>query len=154
MSPSAFLRQAGPLDTEALADLELSSSLHPWSEAQIRAELVRRPPDEVLALEGPGRLLAYCAYRLVLDEAHVMNLGVRPELRRRGFGRFLLGWALARAGRAGAIRALLEVRAGNTAAQTLYAQTGFVLIGRRRQYYCDPFEDAMLLAREGLTNRS
>lgn len=134
--------------------VERASSLHPWTEAQVRAELGREAPDAVLALEGCEGIVAYCAFRIVLDEMQVMNLAVRPEARRRGLGRFLLGKALERAGRVGATRALLEVRAGNTAARTLYAGSGFVPLGRRQRYYSDPPEDALVLVREGRTDRS
>jgi ribosomal-protein-alanine N-acetyltransferase len=154
VSRGVFLRRAGPPDTDALAAVERASSLHPWSEAEIRAELERDAPDAVLVLEGRGGIVAYCAFRIVLDEMHVMNLAVRPEAHRRGLGRFLLGIALASAQRAGATRALLEVRAGNVAARRLYTESGFVPIGRRRHYYHDPPEDAEVLAREGATDRS
>lgn len=134
--------------------VERASSLHPWTEAQIRAELERDAPDAVLALEGREGIVAYCALRIVVDEMHVMSLVVRPEARRRGLGRFLLGIALVRGWRAGATRALLEVRAGNTAARALYTESGFVPLGRRQQYYSDPPEDALVLVREGGTDRS
>ena len=136
MSRGVFLRRAGPSDTHALTELEGASSLHPWSEAQIRAELERNAPDAVLVLESRGGILAYGAFRMVLDEMHVMNLAVRPEARRRGLGRFLLGMALARAGRAGAARAL-------------YTECGFVPLVERKQYYSAPPEDALVLVREG-----
>lgn len=114
----------------------------------MRAELLRAAPDTVLALESREGIVGYCAYRLVLDEMHVMNLAVRPEARRHGLGGFLLRHALARAERAGARRALLEVRAGNTAARALYAESGFALLGRRSRYYVEPPEDALVLVRE------
>jgi ribosomal-protein-alanine N-acetyltransferase len=147
VSRGVFLRRARAGDWAALAALEGAGSLHAWSADQIRSELVRSAPDAVLVLEGRDGILAYCAYRLVLDEMHVMNLAVRPGARRRGLGRFLLEAALTRAGRAGARRALLEVRAGNDAARALYAGCGFVLLGRRKRYYSDPPEDALVLVR-------
>ena len=153
MTTSAFLRRAGPSDTQALAALEAASSLHPWSEAQMRAELERSAPDAVLVLDSRAGILAYGAFRIVLDELHVMNLAVRPEARRRGLGRFLLRVALACGGRDGASRALLEVRAGNAAARALYRECGFVAIGQRKQYYSDPTEDALVLERLGIDRR-
>ena len=150
MSRGVFLRRAEPEDAAAVAALESASSLHPWSQAQLRAELERPAPDAVLVLEGRGGIVAYLAFRLVVDEMHVMNLAVRPEARRRGLGRFLLSRALARGARAGARRALLEVRAGNAAARTLYTQCGFVPLGLRKQYYALPPDDALVLVREGL----
>jgi len=149
VSRGVFLRRAGPSDTHALTELEGASSLHPWSEAQIRAELERNAPDAVLVLESRGGILAYGAFRMVLDEMQVMNLAVRPKARRHGLGRILLGKALARARRAGARRVLLEVRAGNAAARALYTECGFVPLGERKQYYSDPLEDALVLVREG-----
>lgn len=148
MSRGVFLRRAGAPDEDAVAELEQSSSLHPWSRALVRAELERSAPDAVLVLEGRAGIAAYCAFRIVLDEMHLMNLAVRPESRRRGFGRFLLAAALACARRAGARRALLEVRARNDAARALYTDCGFVPLGRRPDYYRDPADDALVLARE------
>lgn len=146
MSP--WLRRAGPADAVAVAVLERGASLHPWSEAQVRDELARPAPDAVLVLEGRDGILAYCAARLVVDELHVMNLAVDARARRRGFGRFLLRRCLALGERAGVRRALLEVRSGNTAARALYANCGFVLLGRRKAYYAEPTEDALVLVHE------
>jgi len=115
----------------------------------MRAELERKAPDAVVVLESRGGILAYGAFRMVLDEMQVMNLAVRPEARRHGLGRILLGIALARARRAGARRVLLEVRAGNAAARALYTECGFVPLVERKQYYSDPPEDALVLVREG-----
>jgi ribosomal-protein-alanine N-acetyltransferase len=148
VSRGVFLRRAAEADTDALGEIEQAASLHPWSAEQIRAELRRAAPDAVLLLEGRGGILGYCAYRLVLDEMHVMNLAVRPEAQRRGLGRFLLGAAIERAERSGARRALLEVRAGNAAARALYSDYGFVLLGHRKRYYSDPPDDALVLVRD------
>ena len=82
--------------------------------------------------EAAGGIRAYCAFRVVLDEMNVMNVAVAPDLRRRGLGRWLLGFAMARAARAGARRALLELRAGNRQALALYESLGFRRLGVRR----------------------
>lgn len=148
MSRGVLLRRAVMGDAAALAALEQAASPDPWSEGELRAELERVAPDAVLVLEGRAGLVAYCGYRLVLDEMQVMNLAVRPEARRRGLGGFLLRLALARAERAGARRSLLEVRAGNAAARALYAASGFCLLGRRPRYYASPEDDALVLVRE------
>ena len=143
-----FLRRAEPGDTAEIAALERAASLHPWSERQVRDELARPAPDAVLVLEGPSGVLAWCAVRLLVDELHVMNLAVDDRVRRRGFAGFLLRKCLERGARAGAVRALLEVREGNAAARALYAKAGFAPIGERKAYYPDPPEDAVVLARE------
>jgi ribosomal-protein-alanine N-acetyltransferase len=154
VSRGVFLRLAGAGDADALAELERAACIHPWSADQVRAELVRATPDAVLVLEGREGMLAYCAYRIVLDEMHVMNLAVRPEARRQGLGRFLLEAALRRAARAGAQRALLEVRTGNAAARALYADCGFVRLGQRKLYFGDPPEDALVLVRDAVPGQA
>jgi ribosomal-protein-alanine N-acetyltransferase len=144
----------------AIARLEAACFTHPWSEAQVAEEVAGVAPGgvrTVLVLEGPpGRcdpwagIRAYGSFRLVLDEMHVMNVAVAPGQRRRGLARWLLAFAMGKASRAGACRALLEVRAGNAEALALYESLGFRSVGVRRGYYRDPPEDALLLSSEDL----
>lgn len=155
MSPGCFLRRALPADVPALVALEAACFTHPWTPAQIREEVARVPPDTVLVLEGPESpggvppgIRAYCSFRLVVDEMHVMNVAVDPGYRRQGLARRLLAFAMARAARAGARRALLELRAGNREALALYDSLGFGSLGVRREYYREPTEDALVLARD------
>ncbi|OPZ87923.1 MAG: ribosomal-protein-alanine N-acetyltransferase [bacterium ADurb.Bin429] len=74
-----------------------------------------------------------------------MTLAVRPECRRHGLGRRLMDGLLAEARRRGAEEVTLEVRAGNTPAQGLYASMGFLAVARRRGYYPDNSEDALVM---------
>jgi [ribosomal protein S18]-alanine N-acetyltransferase len=156
VSRDVFLRQALPADVPVLAALEVACFTHPWTAGQIEDEVAGAGPGGVLVLEGRrgpdggGRILAYGAFRLVLDELHVMTLAVAPGERRRGLARWLLGFALGRAARAGARRALLELRVGNREALSLYESLGFRRIGLRLEYYREPVEDALVLCREGL----
>ncbi len=81
----------------------------------------------------------------VAGEAELGNLAVARGWRRRGVGRRMLDWALARARERGARRIFLEVRLSNRAAQALYERRGFVQVGLRRRYYRAPTEDARVL---------
>ncbi len=156
MSPGVLLRRGHPADLAALAALEAACFTHPWTKAQIAEEMTASPPGGVFVLEGPPRpeetsgICAYCAFRLVLDEMHVMNVAVAPKARRRGLGRGLLRFAIRRAAGAGARRAFLELRAGNWEAFALYESLGFRPLSRRREYYRQPVEDALVLVLEGL----
>jgi ribosomal-protein-alanine N-acetyltransferase len=153
--PRVVLRRAVAADLPALAAIEQACSSSPWTEAQI-AEEMGAAPGGVLVIEaapgpeGSSGPCAYCAFRVVLDEAHVMNLAVAPHARRRGLGRRLLSCALRVAARAGARVALLELRAGNEGALALYESFGFRRVSRRREYYRQPVEDALVLVLEGL----
>ena len=97
-----------------------------------------------------GGILAYCVYRVIVDEMHILNVAVAPDRRRRGLARWLMRFALQKAARDGASRAFLEVRESNREALSLYEGLGFVRVGSRRGYYAEPLEDAVLLVREGL----
>lgn len=86
----------------------------------------------------------------ILDEAHITVLAVHPVYRREGLGLLLLSALLRLAQRRGLERATLEVRASNHAALSLYQKFGFKEAGRRRRYYKDTGEDALILWRGGL----
>jgi ribosomal-protein-alanine N-acetyltransferase len=89
--------------------------------------------------------LGYGGFWLMYDEAHISTLAVRAELRRQGLGELLLIGLLDEARRAGALCATLEVRVSNAAAQALYTKYGFEQAGRRKAYYTDNQEDALIL---------
>ena len=88
----------------------------------------------------------FIAARLAVDELHINNVAVRDRYRRRGIGGALLGAALREGARLGARTALLEVRATNRPAQALYERYGFRHMGRRRNYYTEPTEDALVMS--------
>jgi ribosomal-protein-alanine N-acetyltransferase len=90
-------------------------------------------------------VVGYVCLWEVADEMHVTNIAVHPRQRRRGIGRLLLGSILAD-GRARDVRVVvLEVRPSNTEAIGLYESFGFRVVGRRRGYYYDTGEDALVM---------
>lgn len=136
----------GPEHASELAGLERSCFAVPWTEEQYRLGL-KNGVFKIFGLrEGPeGPLLAYLSFYHALDEMEILNVGVRPDRRRRGLGRRLLGLVLQVCYRLGVRRSFLEVRRSNAAAQNLYAQFGFVVVGERKGYYPDNGEDALLM---------
>ena len=93
-----------------------------------------------------GGLVGFVIVRAGLDEAELMLIGVRAAARRQRVAEALwyqtLPWLAARE----VTRVLLEVRAGNHGAQAFYTRLGFQPVGRRRSYYADPPEDAVVMA--------
>lgn len=87
--------------------------------------------------------------RRIASDLEILNLAVRPDARRRGTGTELLHQSFAWGKSFGAASALLEVRVSNLAALRFYQHHGFEVIGRRKQYYVSPVEDALVL-RAGL----
>ena len=101
-----------------------------------------------MAVTGTGAVAGYLVARCVLEEAEILNLAVHPDHTRRGLGTALVQDVLGDLGRAGARKVFLEVRVSNAGAQAFYARLGFESKGRRRGYYSDPPEDALILARD------
>jgi ribosomal-protein-alanine N-acetyltransferase len=100
------------------------------------------------------KILAGFALALDLgDECEILSLGVVPEQRRSGTGGELLYSICLLARLRGAARVTLEVAEDNTAARTLYAKQGFIVVGRRRNYYCQARGaiDALILSRPLVT---
>jgi len=95
-------------------------------------------------------MIGYAVMMQVLDEAHLLNISVLPELQRHGRGAALLIRLFDLARMQGLRRMLLEVRSGNAVAQVFYRRHGFVEIGRRRDYYPahEGREDAIVMAQD------
>jgi ribosomal-protein-alanine N-acetyltransferase len=106
----------------------------------------RRPPTNT------GLILGYGGFWLMYDEAHISTLAIRVAWRRLGLGELLLVALLDEAQRLRASRATLEVRVSNVAAQNLYAKYGFEQVGRRKGYYADNREDALILTTPGFAS--
>jgi ribosomal-protein-alanine N-acetyltransferase len=146
---SVRLRIAILADLDAIAAIE-AQSFHdgPWSRSALAWVLQAPHTRCVVACAGaPENVVGYIVTALVVDAAEIMNLAVAPPWRTRGIGTQLVDAALATAA-AGRARVLhLEVRESNAAARAIYASRGFVSVGRRRAYYRNPVEDALVLER-------
>lgn len=95
-------------------------------------------------------LLAIGCQWAILDEAHITIVGVCPDYQHQGLGQAMLLALLSRARQRGLERATLEVKASNQPAISLYQKFGFKVAGRRRGYYQDTGEDALILWLNGL----
>lgn len=116
----------------------------PWSEALFR-EALENPSVAVLLAEGEnGALLGYAVLSVILDEGNLDNIAAAPAYRRQGVADALLS-TLIGFGREHLSCLMLEVRASNAPAIALYEKHGFAAVGRRRNYYTAPKEDAVLM---------
>jgi ribosomal-protein-alanine N-acetyltransferase len=136
-----------PGDLDGVMAIEEVSFPTPWSRGMFEEDFDRGFSDTLVA-EGPGgEVLGYAVCWTIAGESHLLNIAVHPAHRGRGIGRAILSECIRRAARSGAGRIFLEVRAGNEAAQRLYASMGFVFRGIRKGYYTDTGEDAVVLDR-------
>ena len=116
----------------------------PWSEALYRAALDNPSVAMLLALGEDGAPLGYAVLSTVLDEGNLDNIAVAPAYRRQGVADALLS-VVTGFGREHLSRLMLEVRASNAPAIALYEKYGFAAVGRRKNYYDAPREDAVLM---------
>jgi len=102
------------------------------------------------ALETPSKLIGLGCFWSILEEAHITLLAVNPEYQNKGLGKLLFYGLLYLAHQQGLERATLEVRVSNQTALSLYKKFGFEEVGKRRRYYQDTGEDALILWRNHL----
>ena len=139
-------------DLLEVVEIEESCHLSLWGWDSYYAELSRPEAIMLVARHALGadqltrhQLYGFLSGRVSANELHINNIGVHEHARRRGVGRALMEAAISVGKQQGALTAILEVRAGNVAAQSLYRRYGFEVAGRRRQYYREPVEDALLM---------
>ena len=136
-------------DLEAVMEIEKASFTTPWSRYAFLAELYenKRARYFVARRNTVGNVVGYVGIWLILGEAHITNIAVHPDFRRRGVGEKLMLAAIDYAESQGVDAVTLEVRASNTIAQRLYEKIGFVSVGTRPGYYYDDGEDAVIMWR-------
>lgn len=154
IAPGVSISPMNEHDLLEVVEIEQSSQLSPWGWDAYHRELQGsdRRLMWVARLESqPGRdssLAGYIAARLAADELHINNVAVRNAYQRKGIATALILRLVDEARACQAKKAYLEVRAGNAPAQALYEGCGFYAVGRRRNYYSNPPEDALIMAAE------
>ncbi|MGH7622736.1 MAG: ribosomal protein S18-alanine N-acetyltransferase [Gemmatimonadaceae bacterium] len=139
------LRLATHEDLGRVVALEHEAFSDAWSRGSFEHLLGDTRALFVVAYDDDAVVQGYIVAWYVLDEGEIANLAVASTARRRGTGGMLLDAALATARARGAVAVYLEVRDSNERARSLYASRGFVQVTRRRRYYRDPIEDALVL---------
>ncbi|MBD2598588.1 ribosomal protein S18-alanine N-acetyltransferase [Nostoc spongiaeforme FACHB-130] len=147
ISSELKLRSLTTDDLSTILELDQACFGGLWTLAGYQREL-ESPNSELLGLFAPLssiKLLGMGCFWSIVDEAHITILAIHPQYHRQGLGQALLYALLKTACDRGLERATLEVRASNVAAISLYEKFGFKTAGRRRRYYKDNDEDALIL---------
>ncbi len=139
-------RRARPEDARGIEDIELSVFPDPWSYRDV-VDLISTEGAMCFSATDNGRVVAYVLGRIIPPEGEIYRVAVLPEYRRRGIAYRLLDYAMKTSRGAGLECTFLEVRSKNTAAISLYTAYGFQEVGRRRDYYRDPQDDAIVMLR-------
>jgi ribosomal-protein-alanine N-acetyltransferase len=123
-------------DLPAIIEIEERSFSKPWSKNQFEGSI-----NNFYTAKKDGKIVGFIGVQLIEDEAHILHMAVDPAFRGQGISKKMMEFALNFPAR----KWFLEVRAGNIAAQKLYESYGFKVISRRRKYYQDNDEDALIM---------
>ena len=132
-------------DLKAILDIERDSFATPWSLEAFKAELKDNEYARYFCLELEGQVIGYMGLWFILDEGHITNIAITPNLRGQQWGEFLMRSVMEKMVEQGMERMTLEVRVSNNPAQSLYERLGFAIAGVRKGYYADTREDAMIM---------
>ena len=149
-------------DIDAVLKIELVSHIHPWTSGNFHDSLkaghwaycIRPQVDQAIkgSFVDPNVLWAYCILYPAVDELHLLNITVSPNLRKLGLGSRMMAANEGVAAGQNIPRMILEVRPSNLAAVNLYQKLGYEQIGLRKAYYpvdqiTSSREDALVLAK-------
>ena len=144
------IRRMAVEDIPVVVELDQMSFSLPWPERSFRFELTENSASRCWVAESDGKIIGMIVAWLLVDDAHIATIATHPDFRRQGIARKLLTHALHFMMDEGAQSSFLEVRASNSAAQEMYGKFGYKESGRRRHYYKDNDEDAILMKLDSL----
>ncbi len=131
-------------DAKGLAELDREVFSVPWSEKSFVDECNNKIAVYYAAKDN-GKIVGYAGFWHVADEGDITNIAVLPEYRRRKIASRLIEAMIKEAKKRSLSLLTLEVRCSNTAAISLYENYGFKIIGKRKNYYTNPVEDAHIM---------
>ncbi|WP_343216791.1 ribosomal protein S18-alanine N-acetyltransferase [Crassaminicella profunda] len=134
-------------DIEDVFEVEQKSFQVPWTVDAFVAEIEHNEKARYVVLEIDGKVFGYGGFWKILDEGHITNIAVHPDVRGKGYGNYILEGLLKIAEEEKIHAMTLEVRVSNKIAQKLYEKYGFNPCGIRPKYYQDNGEDAMIMWR-------
>lgn len=133
-------------DIPAVFTIDQASAALYWPQSSYYFEVERNEASRPwVAVDSQQRVCGFLVLWLIMDELHVANFAVHPDYRRRGIGDVLMQNGLYEGWKEGARISYLEVRAGNSAAISLYEKIGYRVVNIRRHYYQDNQEDALMM---------
>ncbi|MGE5892705.1 MAG: ribosomal protein S18-alanine N-acetyltransferase [bacterium] len=138
------IREMREDDIADVLSIEIENSPSPWTRVAFYEELCK-PHSLVRVAVCRGKIVGYICASLVIDEGHILNLSVHSIFRRMGIAKRLVHDVLSSLREKGCTKIFLEVRASNRIAIEVYSKFHFIVTGRRRDYYRNPLEDAILM---------
>lgn len=143
-TPKITFRKMIAADSDVVAEIEIKSFALPWKRKDFFDMAQNKNAEYIVGLLGE-KIIAYAGAWIAFDEAEIMNIAVDENFRRQGVGKKIFAELLKNCIERGANAVTLEVRPSNTAAIRLYESFGLKSVGRRKNYYDKPVEDALIM---------
>lgn len=142
-----IITQMNESHVQQIAELEKICFNDPWSVNSITSELNNRLSLWLVAVEDET-VVGYVGSQTVIGETDMMNIAVHPAYRKKGIGTALINELIHELALRRSRSLMLEVRASNETAISVYMGLGFIEVGCRKNYYRNPREDALILRKE------
>ena len=147
---SLIIRKMKLEDLDQVVAIDDASFSLPWPPRSYHFELTENPASRSWVAELDGQVVGMVVGWLIVDEIHIANIATHTDFRRQGIGEKLLKHALQSAKEEGVLTSFLEVRESNVFARGMYDKFGYVEVGRRKHYYRDNDEDAILMSLDSI----
>jgi ribosomal-protein-alanine N-acetyltransferase len=139
-----IIREMWWADIPRILKIEIMSFSTPWTEMAFLNEIYNLASINKVAVYG-NEIVGYICANCIIDEGHILNIAVHPDMRQRGIANALLEKVVDGLSEKGCKSLYLEVRASNISAIRFYEKYGFVSVGIRKNYYTSPKEDAVVM---------
>jgi [ribosomal protein S18]-alanine N-acetyltransferase len=137
------IQKAAISDLSEILDIEKESYHKPWNE-DLFMKALDSSDKTIFVSRTMGKISGYVVFEHVADEGHITNIAVAKSFRRKGIASELIGKAVTYARDLNVVSMFLEVRESNDAAKHLYNKFGFREIGKRKDYYSSPNDNAII----------
>ncbi len=141
-----IIREMISEDIKSVAEIESLSFTHPWSEDNLR-ESFNSCCNHFYISQKENKVVGYIGFNVAADEGYILNVAVHPEFQGQGIGKALVEKAVNYGLKNSLAFLTLEVRESNIKAINLYTDFDFENVGKRKNYYSNPKEDAILMTR-------
>jgi len=144
LAPDEAIRGMAIEDLDEVMEIERLSFVSPWT-GRLFEETLGSSVSTSVVMEKGGSVVGYVILYAVKPEAHILNIAVHPKHRGKGYGAGLINYVLNHFKLQKVTEFFLEVREGNIGAIRLYRRYGFEKIGKRKKYYTETNEDAVVM---------
>jgi [ribosomal protein S18]-alanine N-acetyltransferase len=145
LSSDLTIRAMSESDLDGILAIEKKSFADPWSQRLFRETLLFPQSVNFVVESTGGEVIGYLNLYLIAHEGHLLNLAIHPAWRRQGLATAILSHTIEHLRQRQALHLFLEVREKNQSAIGLYRKFGFEVVGKRKRYYAETNEDALVM---------